>query len=518
MSNIGVRTFIRIYQKPLHLEVAKMYKMTENQLIMPDDFFLPFGGKLNKENRWVILANLIPWWKFEKAYAKTMKQSSRGQRALSVRIAFGALYIQQKKKLSDRKTVEEIEENPYLQYFLGLPEFQEDAPFDASMMTHFRKRLGVDIINQVNESIVMEELDENNGNDQDDDDTHDDGSPTNSSAPTGADSQSNSDRRANKGKLLLDATCTPADIAYPTDLGLLNEAREKLEHIIDVLHAPHRGKKKKPRTYRQKARKNYLSVAKQRKPMLKKIRKAVGKQLGYVGRDLKSIEKLKQQSSLSLLTKQEYKQLFVINELYRQQCEMHDKRSKRIDDRIVSISQPHVRPIVRGKAKVETEFGAKTSVSLVNGYALMEKLDWDNYNEGVTLQESAEKYKKRFGHYPEAILADQIYRNRENRRFCKENGIRLSGPALGRPSKEKAQIQKQLAKLDAAERNAIEGKFGEGKRHYGMGLIYARLQQTSETVISMQLLVMNLERRLRLLFCYFFKRFFGNSIHSLYAV
>lgn len=94
MSNIGVRTIIRIYQKPLHLEVAKMYKMTENQLIMPDDFFLPFGGKLNKENRWVILANLIPWWKFEEAYFKTMKQFSRGKRAFSVRMAFGALYIQ----------------------------------------------------------------------------------------------------------------------------------------------------------------------------------------------------------------------------------------------------------------------------------------------------------------------------------------------------------------------------------------------------------------------------------------
>src|SRR5690625_2457824 len=248
------------------------------------------------------------------------------------------------------------------------------------------------------------------------------------------------------------------------------------------------------------------------------MRKAVGKQLGYVGRDLKAIENLKRNSSLSLLTKQEYRQLFVISELYRQQREMHDKRSKRINDRIVSISQPHVRPIVRGKAKAGTEFGAKTSISLVSGYALIEKLDWDNYNEGTTLQESAEKYKQRFGHYPEAILADQIYRNRENRRFCKEKGIRLSGPALGRPSKEKAQEQEQLAKLDAAERNAIEGKFGEGKRHYGMGLIFARLQQTSETVISIQLLVMNLERKLRLLFSYFLSRLFGNSVELKWAV
>src|SRR5699024_4021867 len=128
-----------------------MYKMTENQLVMPDDFFLPFGGKLNKENSWVVLANLITWWKFEEQYAKTMKPSSRGQWAFSVRIALGSLYIQQRKGLSDRDTVEDITENPYLQYFIGLPAFQEKAPFDPSMMTHFRKRLDASVINQLNE-------------------------------------------------------------------------------------------------------------------------------------------------------------------------------------------------------------------------------------------------------------------------------------------------------------------------------------------------------------------------------
>src|SRR5699024_10928623 len=112
-------------QNPLHLEAMAMYKMTDNQLLMPDDFFLPFGGKLNKENRWVKLAALIPWWQFEEDYAETMIPSSRGQRAFSVRIALGALYIQARKNLTDRETVEEITENPYLQYFLGLPEFQE---------------------------------------------------------------------------------------------------------------------------------------------------------------------------------------------------------------------------------------------------------------------------------------------------------------------------------------------------------------------------------------------------------
>ena len=95
---------------------------------------------MSASSRLRVLANLIPWWKFEEQYARTMKQSLRGQRAFSVRMALGSLYIQQRKGLSDRETVEEITENPYLQYFIGLPEFQEKAPFDSSTMTHFTQR------------------------------------------------------------------------------------------------------------------------------------------------------------------------------------------------------------------------------------------------------------------------------------------------------------------------------------------------------------------------------------------
>ncbi|WP_342475468.1 IS5 family transposase [Weizmannia sp. FSL K6-0777] len=490
-----------------------MYKKTEHQLTFVDDFFLPFGGKLNKENRWVRLAELIPWWKAEEKYAKSFKKKFKGEKAYSVRIALGALYIKERLGLSDRETVEQITENPYLQYFIGLPEFQEKAPFDHSLMTRFRKRLGANIINELNEWIVSEEqkrqLEEENNNDDDphddtDDDDHgSDDHQTSDPASEEKSTESVSPRTQNKGKLILDATCAPADIAYPTDLGLLNEAREKLEHIIDVLHEPHKGKLRKPRTFKKRARKDYLSVAKQRKAGARKIRKAVGKQLGYVKRDLKIIENLLTQSSLSLLSKDEYRQLLVIHELYRQQAEMYKKKTHRIDHRIVSISQPHVRPIVRGKAKANVEFGSKVAISVVDGYALIEHLDWENYNEGTTLRESVEHYYNRFGFYPEAILADKIYRNRDNLAYCKSLGIRLSGPRLGRPSKMEDKTLEHVARQDASERNAVEGKFGEGKRKYGLGLIRARLQETSETVVALQFLILNLERKLRVLFLKF---------------
>ncbi len=188
---------------------------------------------------------------------------------------------------------------------------------------------------------------------------------------------------------------------------------------------------------------------------------------------------------------------------------MYRKRTRRIDDRIVSISQPHVRPMVRGKARAHVEFGAKVAVSLVNGYARLERLDWNNFHEGQTLQAAVEAYRERYGCYPEAVLADKVYRTRENLRYCKERGIRLSGPPLGRPSKFMEAQQQRMEKEDAAGRNAIEGKFGEGKRLYGLGLIRTRLQATSETVIALQLLVMNLEQRLRLLFYVIWARFLG---------
>jgi IS5 family transposase len=134
-----------------------LYKEDHNQLTFSHDFFLPFGGKLNKDNRWVLLAGMIPWWRAEEEYGKAFKKTFKGEQAYSVRIALGSLYIQELHGFSDRETVQQITENPYLQYFIGIPAFQETAPFHHSLMTHFRKRLGAKILNEVNEWIVMEE-------------------------------------------------------------------------------------------------------------------------------------------------------------------------------------------------------------------------------------------------------------------------------------------------------------------------------------------------------------------------
>lgn len=486
-----------IIGKTLAHGVVKLYKFKENQFIMPEDFFLPFGGTLNRENRWVQLAQLIPWQKIEERYASTFKKATaKGTKPFSAHLAVGALILQQRQGTTDRETVQQITENPYMQYFLGLEAFQERPPFHHSMMTRFRKRLRAKDINQINEWILSNEQ----KSDEKENDPQDPKPP--SGSPESQDTASDSvEESENHGKLLLDATCTPADIAYPTDVSLLDQARKKLEKIIDELYQPiQKSLQRKPRTYRNKAHKAYLAIAKQRHPGASKRRKAVGQQLRFVARDLKTIQTLKAKASLTLLPAVHYRLLLIISELYRQQQWMYDHRKNRIEDRIVSLSQPHVRPIVRGKAKANVEFGAKVAISLINGDARIEHLGWDNFNEGLTLKESVETYFQRYGYYPEAVLADTLYRNRNNLAYCKLHHIRLSGPRLGRRTKDERvrKMDQKITQLDFKGRIPVEGKFGEGKRRYGLSRIYTILRETSETVIALQFLVMNLERHLRI--------------------
>ncbi len=396
-----------------------MYRKTKRAQISFEDFILPFSGHLSKDNRWVKLAEIMPWDHIEDKYA-SLFDSKTGNVAKPARMAIGSLIIKEKQNYTDQETVEQIKENPYLQYFIGLREFGTEAPFDPSLMTYFRKRVTSEILQEINEMICKD----------------------NDKKPP---SNENGDN-PNSGKLILDATVAPADIRYPTDLSLLNEAREKTEGIIDQLYQNFKGTIDKPRTYRQIARDQYLSLAKQKKPQQKKLRQGIRQQLNHLNRNLKSITLLLLMYPENPLTPKQQETLAVIQELYRQQQYMYDNKTHTVGNRIVSISQPHVRPIVRGKAGTSTEFGAKLGVSLVNGFAFLDVLKWDNFNEGTTLKESVEAYKARYGCYPKEVLADKIYRNRENIRYCQEHGIRISGSKLGRKNEVIKAAEKALAK------------------------------------------------------------------------
>ena len=326
--------------------------------------------------------------------------------------------------------------------------------------------------------------------------TPDDPTPGGGSNPDAAET----DTAENNGTLILDATCAPQNISFPQDVNLLNEARENLEGIVDDLCR--RFDYYVPRMYRRNARKDYLNLAKCKKRTGKKIRKAIKQQLQYIRRDRKYIDELL--DTECELTPKQTERLAVIDKVYEQQKYMYKNKVHSVPDRIVSISQPYIRPIVRGKAAAPVEFGAKMDFSLdEKGMARIEKMSFDAYNESDVLIAAVERYFERTGHYPERILADKIYRNRNNLAYCREHGIRLSGPSLGRPKKN-AGTDKKTEYKDNADRIAVERAFALAKQKYGLGLITSKLDETTRCSIALSVVAMNVDRICRSLLRLFY--------------
>ena len=476
-----------------------MYKRHTGQVSMLESPEMFGSLPLDPNNDWIKLSKMIPWHEFDLKYADNFR-SKKGQRAIDSRMALGALLIKPAYKgMSDEDIAREIAMNPYLQYFLGLHEYRYECPFDPSMMTRFRQRITPEMLAWVNDQIIGRNTDQEK---HDDDENQGGGDQAEEKEGSGQAEEKN------EGTIILDATCAPQNIRFPTDASLLNEAREKAEEIIDDLHEMGLSEGKKPRTYRERARRKYNSFSKSRKKTMKMIRKTIRQQLGYLARDLRIIDGYEKQhpGCLQELSPKRREMLLVIRTLYAQQEQMFREGTHKVPDRIVSLSQSWVRPIVRGKATADVEFGAKVEMSVVDGFLRIEDLRWDAYNESTTLQQSVEAYRQAYGHYPERVLADTIFRTRENLKYCKEHGIHLNGPKLGKPfaDPEEARRHKKLEWQESGERGEIERNFGVGKRRYSLDCIVTKLKETSEAMIHSIVLYMNLRKKLRLLLRSFF--------------
>jgi transposase, IS5 family len=193
--------------------------------------------------------------------------------------------------LDDRETVEQISENIYMQYFLGYSSFSDTVPFDASLFVEFRKRLGLEQINALNERILQTklEMEGKKASNKKEDQTN-----------------NNEDSVSHKGSLIIDATACPQDIAFPTDLNLLNDAREKLEQLMDFVF-DYSTLEQKPRNYREIARKEYLKVAQKKSKTRKDIRSSIRKQLAYVGRNISIVNKMLDHCETIPFDKSQYK-------------------------------------------------------------------------------------------------------------------------------------------------------------------------------------------------------------------
>jgi hypothetical protein len=452
------------------LGAKTVYKSTdsEHQQLSFFQFNASCGMQLDSQNEWVKDANRLPWKVWEASYA-SMFPGIKGCVAKPCRMVIGSFIIQQRMGFSDRDLVKQIQENPYYQYFIGLESFQHIPPFVPTLLVEWRKRINVSFVIKANDALC-DAMPKERRNKK---------------------SFGLSSRGTLVATQVCDATVAPQNIRFSQDTSLLNEARTKLEKMIDWFCSQYG--LKKPRMYRKVAHKEYLAFAKSKKPSIDRIRLTIRQQLGYVSRDLKYVDSFIQGGYE--LERKFLDDLETIRKVYEQQKYMLENNTHKVADRIVSISQPYVRPVVRGKVSKPTEFGAKLHLSVDEyGFARIEYLSFDAYNEGPMLIQALEAYKYHHGCYPERVLVDQIYRTRPNIAFCQKNGIRISGPRLGRPAKND-EIRRKDAKTaaqDNADRIQIERYFSTAKRRNGMGLITKKREDTSLTTIALSVLVTNI--------------------------
>jgi hypothetical protein len=503
-----------IYYTPAHRRTLALFKT-------------PFDQALNPENRWVKMAEIVPWDEMAKVFHSRMSRS-RGRGSIDLRIVMGALLVKHIEGLSDEDTIQYIEENIYAQFFVGLASFQARPVFVATLFVEIRKRLGNKGAQELNDLLLKQSVElraikhrrkpvrkalksigsanDQGGNPPAASDNSSDNSAPLSGDQTADETQQEEATEAplqengetppeNRGVMKLDATVAPQNIGYPLDTKLLSQAREQSELLIDRMYHTNDLWNKKPRTYRRKAHEAYIAFTKNRRPTQKQIKKARGKQLNYLRRNLSTIDQmltLAEGSDLdSGLTPNDLRKLMVLHELHRQQDIMHRDGRKQIADRIVSISQPHVRAIKRGKAGKDTEFGAKLNVSETEGFVRIDQISFDNFNEGICLKEQVEGYRKLYGYYPELVLADRIFLNRDNRNYLKEKNIRHAGKQLGRPVEMSAN-EKERRRKEQNKRSEIEGKFGEAKTKYGLDNIKTKRADTTYAHIGFIFLAMNL--------------------------
>jgi len=433
-----------------------MYRSKDHKTDYLFSELFPFGGKLNENNRWLRIADLIPWEELEAEYAKYF--SDIGRPATDAQLMIGLLLLKHITGFSDEEVVQAVSENPYMQAFCGFEQFVTQDILDSSTMTKMRERLGLEFVKELEEKTYKMLI----------------------------------ERKIIKAKgMLIDATVFPEEIKYPNDVGLLNDVREWLVGNIKRI-----GKSigKKYRTYCRKARKDYLNFSKKKTKTKKAINKAKKQMLQYVRRNIKQLKDgIEQVKVKGQRVKQNIiEKLQVAEKIYHQQREMYKKKTKRVADRIVSFHRPYVRPIKRGKQGKKTEFGGKGALVHVGGFLFMDYFEHSAFAEENLMAEHLLGYMERFGKLPPYVTADMKYGTLENRELTEELKVRASFKRRGRRPKM-PNAQDRWFKRKQRERNRIEGGIGNGKEHYGLDRVRYSIKDGSEIWVRAGILAMNLK-------------------------
>ena len=359
--------------------------------------------------------------------------------------------------LTDRGVVAAIRDTPALQYFVGLSEYKAVAPFSYSSLTHFRKRIAdiSELITNIINDTVRAKIE--------------------ALVPFEVDT------------VITDATAVPVKIKYPQDTVLLNQARLNLETMaIDMAHqlgVPN------PRMYKRKAKHCWTAFSRHPKQQRGGFHKQVKAQLQYIRRDLRYINEFIDLGST--LPEKQAIRLGVIRILFDQQWYMYTHKTHRVENRIISLQQPYIRPIQRGKANAKVEFGAKVDCSLSEGVIDIERFDFNAFSEGKDFKATLDHYYDLHGHYPDEVLADTLYRNRENLKLCKDLGIRICGPKMGRHPKHVDADQRRKDTDAENRRGAIERRFAFMKGSLGLDLVNTRTAESLAVKIDEAIVLSN---------------------------
>ena len=276
-----------------------------------------------------------------------------------------------------------------------------------------------------------------------------------------------------------DATCYESEMRYPTDQKLLWECNEKAYAVMCGMSE--RLGILRPRTKYLDVEKANMGYVKQRKHSKSQSRKLTRRLLHLLGKILREIRKTEREHTESnVLTDREKKLIDIITKVYRQQRNHFENDNPResVPSRIVSVSKPYVRPIVRGKEVKSVEFGAKCNNIQVDGISFIEKLSFNAFNEGTRLKHCLKMHKHLFGVEVKKVGGDTSYAGTKNRDFCKDNEIQTSFVKRGRPyqkKNEKDMVRRELARVRAT---VMEGSFGTQKEHYSLRRVKARRKET----------------------------------------
>jgi hypothetical protein len=434
---------------------------------------MPFGGKLDEDNNWIKFSKIIPWDKLGKlhdSYFSTKRLSCVKDARLMLGLTLGKF----RTGLSDQGILDYFYENPYFQYFCGLDYFASKKMklvVHPSLLSKRRSQLGASYFREF-EMEILEIL--------------------------------KSHKLVKGKKCLMDATVFCSNISYPNDVKLLNKVRmwscSKISELKKKLNLS-----SEIRTYVRKGKQVYLNFAKKKKKSAKLIRNSRRQMLQFTRRNISQLSGLLEickgrlssdnfklsfweELELGSLYEEVRQKLVTAREIY--------ERIMSLPNRIVNFEQPWIRPIVRGKEGKSVEFGAKSHISSVDGYAMIDKVEHRAFSEKVELLDYLEQYHARFGEYPKTILLDDIYSSHANKALLKKHNIEHSLKFTGNVQDRKKVYRKRKLRK---ERSKIEGVIGNLKKDYSLNLVTLKIKEGAEIQARIAASMFNINKAVKMI-------------------